>query len=471
MTDVSREDAAVDTRVLDSAYKPLPPFALWSQATVDLGRWNRYANILSERGKVSRDVLDRAHRIVTRAAAIDTGAIEGLYDVDRGFTFTVATEAAVWEAAVDAKGSNVRQFFEAQLGAYEYVLDLATQREPITEAIIRTLHLELCGPQETYSVATAIGIQEQPLQKGEYKTSPNHVRARDGAMHSYAPVDLTPAEMHRLVDELRSDAFVNAHPVLQASYAHYGLVMIHPFADGNGRVARALASIFTYRAQSVPFLILYDHRGTYYDALTSADRGLHQVFVDFTLARILDAMRLVDESIRAALVPDPAAAAASVQRLYVTKAGFTHAEVDVAGNALLHAAAAELTRVAPEYQRGPVSISVSRAAGALKSPAADFRHPISGPGHLEVAFGAPPPADVSFVRKYQIEVPRDCGADDDLTLRNPETGDTFTARIEEVNPASAVLNMRLNIFARRVISQGLLELKHRAETAMRSKGY
>jgi len=86
---------------------------------------------------------------------------------------------------------------------------------------------------------TTVGPQEQALPKGQYKIMPNHVRTRKGADHSYAPVDVTPAEMARLVAELRSDAFLTAHPVLQAAYAHYGLVAIHPFADGNGRVARA----------------------------------------------------------------------------------------------------------------------------------------------------------------------------------------------------------------------------------------
>jgi len=86
---------------------------------------------------------------------------------------------------------------------------------------------------------TTVGPQEQALPKRQYKIMPNHVRTRKGADHSYAPVDVTPAEMARLVAELRSDAFLTAHPVLQAAYAHYGLVAIHPFADGNGRVARA----------------------------------------------------------------------------------------------------------------------------------------------------------------------------------------------------------------------------------------
>jgi len=64
---------------------------------------------------------------VKRAAALDTGAIEGLYEVDRGFTYTVAFETAAWEVELAKKGENVRPLFEAQLHAYDYVLDLATK--------------------------------------------------------------------------------------------------------------------------------------------------------------------------------------------------------------------------------------------------------------------------------------------------------------------------------------------------------
>jgi Fic family protein len=94
--------------------------------------------------------------------------------------------------------------------------------------------------------------------------------------------------MARLVGELRSDAFLAANPVLQAAYAHYGLVVIHPFADGNGRVARALASAFTYRAISMPIVILSEQKNAYLNALEGADNGDYQVFVDFMLARSLE---------------------------------------------------------------------------------------------------------------------------------------------------------------------------------------
>jgi Fic family protein len=461
-----------DLRKLDTAYRSFPPFSAWAHTAIDKARWERYAQIMTERGKVSPDVLQKAQQIVTRAAAIDTGAIEGLYEVDRGFTFTVATEAAIWEAAADARGPHVRPMFEAQLAAYEYVLDLATKRAPITEMIIRTLHQELCRNQSTYSVATAVGVQEQPLLKGEYKVAPNHVRGRDGAMHSYAPVDLTPAEMHRLVTELGSEEFIEAHPALQASYAHYAFVSIHPFADGNGRVARALASVFTYRAISVPYLVLFEHRGSYYEALAAADKGNPVPFVTFSLARVLDAITLVDESMRGALVRDPSEAAEALQQLYVTKGGYSHGEVDVAGKKLVEAMAGEFTRIAPSFTKGHISISPSRGGGALTSPLPGFRHPVGEPMYIRIVFAAAPPAEVSLTRDFQIEVPIDCGADDDLTLRNPQTGETFAARVEDVRPAiSSVLQMRMNMFANRVISDALVELKNRASLALRQKGY
>src|SRR5439155_26847782 len=139
-----------------------------------------------------------------------------------------------------------------------------------------------------YRVMTAVGPQEQVLPKGQYKLLPNHVRARDGSDHSYAPVDVTPAEMSRFVSELRSEAFLAAHPLVQAAYAHYCFVVIHPFADGNGRVARALASAFTYRAVSMPIVILSEQRDAYLKSLERADIGDYQAFIDFMLARALD---------------------------------------------------------------------------------------------------------------------------------------------------------------------------------------
>lgn len=68
-------------------------------------------------------------------------------------------------------------------------------------------------------------------------------------------------------------------PVLQAGIAHYELVRIHPFVDGNGRTARVLASLALYKRgfDVKRFFALddyYDHdRPAYYAALKSVDKN------------------------------------------------------------------------------------------------------------------------------------------------------------------------------------------------------
>src|SRR5262249_35952716 len=159
------------------------PFSDWARASFDLTRWSRYTARLEEHSQSVPDRLSRALEIATRAAAVDTGAIEGLYEVDRGFTFTVATQAAAWEVAANEKGPRFKALLESQLRAYDTVLDLATKQVRVAEAWIRGLQAEICRGQETYLAYTEIGPQEQRLPLGEYKVSPNHVLQKDGTVH------------------------------------------------------------------------------------------------------------------------------------------------------------------------------------------------------------------------------------------------------------------------------------------------
>ncbi len=85
-----------------------------------------------------------------RSAALETGAIEGLYSTNRGITRTVALQGAMWEAELDKLGPDVRGHFEAQLAALDLVLDVATKRLDISEAWIRSLHAQACARQATY---------------------------------------------------------------------------------------------------------------------------------------------------------------------------------------------------------------------------------------------------------------------------------------------------------------------------------
>jgi Fic family protein len=394
-----------------------------------------------------------------------------LYEVDRGFTFSVAFETAAWELKLAEKGEQVRSLFAAQMQAYDYVLDLATKSEPITEAAIRKLHEVVCGAQETYRVITAIGFQEQALPKGRYKVLPNHVvHTRDGATHSYAPVDVTPVEMARLMSEIRSDAFQKAHPVMQAAYAHYGLVVVHPFADGNGRVARALASAFTYRAISMPIMILSEHKGAYLDALEDTDSGNCQSFVDFMMVRSLDTISLVDESLRSTQPPKSVESLAAIDELYLSSGGYTREQVDEIGRQFVITVDKELSALVKKTNSARVRGLAHLNEGTLiftarpdPSKDAGGRY-VEGGRHIKLEFHSAPPLNASVHRQYDLFLPKNAHAEDDVRLVQLDGEDQFTARIDEIASAgSGVLHIRASIFAERVIAELLAELRSKAE--------
>jgi Fic family protein len=264
----------------------------------DFSPVDRHAERLRDaRASAIPEQVSRVMDETLRTAAVDTGALEGLYVTDRGFTRTVATKAATWEMQAAEKGDHVRGAIEDAIAAYEMVLDVTTaQMLPfVTETWIRQLHEVICASQQTYRVYvdSLNAFQDQKLPLGEYKKMPNSPTLASGETHEYASPLETPVEMTRLIEELRTKEFLAAHPVVQAAYAHYAFVCIHPFVDGNGRVARALASAFLYRGPGVPLVVFADQRNPYLDALEAADAGNPGVFVRFLTERVIDTVNLV----------------------------------------------------------------------------------------------------------------------------------------------------------------------------------
>jgi len=283
-------------------YEPFPSFADWhvdfNPSVVDA-----YAKRLSAAREVSsEESRTRALQIATRYAAVDTGAIEGLYETDRGFTRTIAVQSEFWERALALRGEHVKRSIDDALAGYDYVLDAVTGWKPITETWIKELHAIITEHQESVPVVISIldrvAEESRPLPHGQYKQLPNNpISRRTGEVYYYAPVEDTPSEMARLITELRSNDFGKAHPVVQAAYAHYAYVRIHPFTDGNGRVARALASVYLYRNPGVPLVIFADQRDVYIDALESADGGHPSAFVEFVAQRVIDTVNMVTDSL------------------------------------------------------------------------------------------------------------------------------------------------------------------------------
>ncbi|CAG0890240.1 unnamed protein product [Darwinula stevensoni] len=84
-----------------------------------------------------------------------------------------------------------------------------------------------------------------------------------------------------MVDWLNSEDALRLHPVEYASLAHYKLVYIHPFYDGNGRTARLLMNWFLMQSGYPPVMIRKQERMRYYETLENANEGDVRPFIRF----------------------------------------------------------------------------------------------------------------------------------------------------------------------------------------------
>ena len=72
---------------------------------------------------------------------------------------------------------------------------------------------------------------------------------------------------------LSSEDAARLHPVERAVLAHFRLVHVHPFIDGNGRTARLLMNLILMRQGYPPAIVRVDERPSYYDTLDAAHAG------------------------------------------------------------------------------------------------------------------------------------------------------------------------------------------------------
>lgn len=458
---------------LNAKYAPFAPFSAWAGTRIDASAWQVRKDEVSALADQDAALYARARMVASRAAAIDTGALEGLYELDEGFTISVAMQSGIWQSAYEQQVERTRALIEAQLAGYDHVLDFATKARPIAEAWIRELHDVLCREQGRYLVQTATGPQEQELPTGVYKSHPNHVRQPDGTIHAYAPVFSTAAEMRRLIEEVNANAFMEAHPVVQSAYAHYALTAVHPFADGNGRVARALASVFMYRGGSIPFLVLMEHRSEYLATLREADAGRFKEFVGFSERRAADAFGLVRESLKAAAMPLATDEQSALRRQYRTSGGYAHTDLDPAGVGLLLAAQQRAQQLLAELQSPELTITARRHTESFPEAPKGYRNPIGNRSDLlRIEFVSAPPASGSRVLSLVYHLPHDARGTDEVLLRCLEYEMSAGIAVAQIVPAvTTVARLKVALFLEGLFGRALKDLRQQGAEAMKTAGY
>ncbi|NWI93684.1 FICD transferase, partial [Pitta sordida] len=88
-------------------------------------------------------------------------------------------------------------------------------------------------------------------------------------------------QVRELVQWMNSEDALGLHPVELAALAHYKLVYIHPFVDGNGRTARLLMNLILMQAGFPPVTVRKEQRAEYYHALEVANEGDVRPFIRF----------------------------------------------------------------------------------------------------------------------------------------------------------------------------------------------
>ena len=148
------------------------------------------------------------------------------------------------------------------------------RNEKLNEVFIRNLHKVLL--KEPYEIE-AITPEGQPTKRlisiGDYKTQPNNVRTSTGEIYYFTPPDQVKPAMSDLIDWYRRNEKEGEHPIIIASALHYCFVRIHPFDDGNGRMARLLMNMILIKHGYTVSIIPIQERDQYINSLERADKN------------------------------------------------------------------------------------------------------------------------------------------------------------------------------------------------------
>ena len=264
-------------------WKPIEDYESYADlATAELGAlaqvWREQLERLG-----SQDSYRQFEVRLKREWAIETGLIERLYTLDRGIT-QLLIERGIHVALIPhERGANpdaIVAMIKDHEAAVEGVFDFVKGTRPLSTSYITELHALMTQHQETVEGIDSLGRRTSvPLIRGAYKRLPNNPLRPDGTIHEYCPPEQVDSEMDRLIALHREHDDVA--PDVEAAWLHHRFSQIHPFQDGNGRIARALATLVFVKAGWFPLVVRNRERAQYIGALEIADDGDLKPLVEY----------------------------------------------------------------------------------------------------------------------------------------------------------------------------------------------
>lgn len=228
------------------------------------GRWQAL-------GSLAPDRLTALRQVATIESVGSSTRIEGAQ----------LTDAEIDRLLARADVSSFRSRDEQEVAGYANAMELlfeSWKELPLTQNHLKQLHAIVLEHSD-----------KDERHRGEYKTLPNHVEAFDANGKSLGVVFRTasPFDTPRLMEELVSWtaaalASPSQHPLLVSAVFVVRFLAVHPFQDGNGRLARVLTTLllmragYTYVQYSSLERVIEENKDSYYRSLRRAQATLDQ---------------------------------------------------------------------------------------------------------------------------------------------------------------------------------------------------
>lgn len=241
-----------------------------------------------------KKILNPAHWIAIQEKlrvdwTYNSNAIEGS-SLTKGETLFFLKEGLTVE------GKPFKDFLDARnhAEAIDWLYEVINHKRSITQGLIKEINaLLLSGVRYTPALDQNGQKIRKPATPGKYKNLPNHVLKTDDSIHFYTDPIHVPAEMEILCQWINHN-IENRHPLIVGSIAHYNMVKIHPFDDGNGRGARILMNLILITKGYPVAIIKNKNRQKYLASLNQADTGDFYPFLKLTANALIETMELIE---------------------------------------------------------------------------------------------------------------------------------------------------------------------------------
>jgi len=185
-----------------------------------------------------------------------------------GNTLSKSETRAFLLYGITAKGKPFRDYIEMKghNEALKKLENVVHKDLNVTESLIKEFHrIILVEPFDS----------DAEINPGEYKTKPNYLYSPDGERIEFEPPEEAPRLLNELINWLnnhisptkRKKKKYGLHPLLIAAGFHTRFIQIHPFGDGNGRIARIITNLILMLCGYVPAIIKMEERIDYYNSI------------------------------------------------------------------------------------------------------------------------------------------------------------------------------------------------------------